>query len=83
MQTSPYNLVLTSNTGIQVFFFFGGGIAAQDRVDSQCKQDNWLNQQNLPELHVAVNLYFPFKISSESNTTDSNPMWGTLENWKL
>lgn len=56
MQTSPYNLVLTSNTGIQVFFF-GGGNAAQDRVDSQCKQDNWLNQQNLPELQVAVNLF--------------------------
>lgn len=26
MQTSPYNLVLTSNTGIQVFFFLEGGL---------------------------------------------------------
>ena len=52
---------------------------------------DWLNQQNLPKLQVAVYLfilhwstnYFHFnKISSESKY-HSNPMWGTLENWKL
>ena len=52
---------------------------------------DWLNQQNLPKLQVAVYLFtlnwstlWPFnKISSESKYR-SNPMWAeTLETWKV
>ena len=55
------------------------------------RTSDWLNQQNLPKCRVAVYPYilnidqlfsFQPKISSESKYS-SNPLWGTLENWKL
>ena len=55
------------------------------------RTSDWLNQQNLRKRQVAVYLYilnidqlfsFQPKISSESKYS-SNPLWGTLENWKL
>ena len=49
---------------------------------------DWLSQQNIPKLQVAEHVYYMYilfilnKISSESKY-HSNPMWGTLGNWKL
>ena len=49
---------------------------------------DWLSQQNLPKLQVAVYLFiFDQLFSDQQNLSQSkyhrNPTWGTLENWKL
>jgi len=50
---------------------------------------DWLNQQTLPKLQIAVYMFIRnwsttfFSTKRLPSLYHSNPMWGTLENWKL